>query len=188
MFVIGLILLVLAAIVAVVGVVTNIGSAAVMTGGFTIFGFPVGGHTGWLFLFGVIVGAVGLFGLGMMVRSVAWHRSRRRELKGTRREAKDLRKREEKLSSELEKERAERERLEAASGPGTGSRGGERADTRTDEVPTDTGRTDTGRAGTEAGATGEDRSAAAGPPQQRTASEQAPGLRERLGFGHRTKK
>jgi uncharacterized membrane protein len=174
MFVIGLILLVLAAIVAVIGVVTNLGSAAAMTGGFTIFGFPVGGYTGWLFLFGVVVGAIGLLGLGIMVRSLGRHRARRREFRDTRREAREHRQREEKLAGELEKERAERARLEAASGTAgadTGHRTGEAAETRADTTGADT-----------------DRPAPAGPPRQRTEDEHAAGLRERLGFGHRTKK
>ena len=142
----------------------------------------MGGYTGWLFLFGLIVGAIGLIGVGLMLRGMARHRTHRRELKGHRREAQDLRKREEELSSQLEKERAERARLEAAAGTDTRQRTGEVPEHGTQAGTTDTGG---GTRGTETGGAAEPGSAAA-PPRQRAGDEHA-GLRERLGFGPRKK-
>jgi hypothetical protein len=61
--ILGLIVLVAAVVVAVVGVLGN-GAAH----GFAVFGYHVTGSTGTLFLCGVVVGAVGLFGH----RSAPW--------------------------------------------------------------------------------------------------------------------
>ena len=68
MFIIlGLVLLVAAVVVGVTGVVTNHGSAHVLTHRFAIFGYHVNGSTGRLFLYGLIVGAVGVLGLGLLL-------------------------------------------------------------------------------------------------------------------------
>jgi len=109
MIILGFLLLVIAAIVALVGILTNLGTPSELTTGFNIFGIPFSGRTGELFLFGVVVGAVGMLGLGMLLRGLGRRRAERRE-------AKELKKRHTKLSEELERERAAR-----AEGAGTGT-------------------------------------------------------------------
>ncbi|MEU7602558.1 hypothetical protein [Streptomyces sp. NPDC041003] len=66
LFILGLVLLIAALVVGVAGVVTN-GSAHELTGGFSVFGYEVTGSTGTLFLYGIIVGAVALLGLGLLL-------------------------------------------------------------------------------------------------------------------------
>ncbi|NKZ71574.1 hypothetical protein GTA09_18450 [Rhodococcus hoagii] len=58
--IIGLILLIAAIVIAVSGVLTNGGSEHAITDDFSILGYHVTGSTGTLFLFGVVVGAVGV--------------------------------------------------------------------------------------------------------------------------------
>jgi hypothetical protein len=65
--IIGLIILVAAVVVGVAGVLTNHGSAHVVTHRFAVFGFHMNGSTGRLFLYGIIVGAVAVFGLSMLL-------------------------------------------------------------------------------------------------------------------------
>ncbi|MFD7779062.1 hypothetical protein [Streptomyces sp. NPDC059753] len=65
--ILGLILLVLAAIVAVAGIVSNVGSGHEFTYAFAVFGHQMTGFTGMFFLYGMIVGAVAMLGLGLMV-------------------------------------------------------------------------------------------------------------------------
>lgn len=156
MYVLGLLLLLAALVVGLVGVLTNLGGQ-----GFTIFGFPVGGASGWLFLFGIVVGAVGMLGLAMIRGAAVRGRRSRRELKRTRREAESLRK---------EHER----RHEQVTRPEEPTRGREApaAETRTGEARAGearAGETPTGEAG------GRDI------PQQRGAAHR-PSFRERLGF------
>ena len=68
MFIIlGLIILVAAVVVGVAGVLTNHGSAHVLTHRFGVFGYHVTGSTGRLFLYGIIVGAVAMFGLSLLL-------------------------------------------------------------------------------------------------------------------------
>ena len=76
LIVVGLILLVAALVVGVAGVLANAGSAHALTGGFAVFGYHVTGSTGTLFLFGIVVGAIGVFGLSLLLTG-ARHTSRR---------------------------------------------------------------------------------------------------------------
>jgi len=70
MFIIlGLIILVGAIVVGVAGVLTNHGSGHVLTHQFTVFGYHLNGSTGRLFLYGIVVGAAALFGLGLLLTS-----------------------------------------------------------------------------------------------------------------------
>jgi membrane protein implicated in regulation of membrane protease activity len=108
MMVIGLFLLVIALVVGLVGVLTNLGAGAAMTGGFSIFGLPVDGSTGQLFLFGIIVGAIGMLGVGMVFGALGRRQAARRELRDSRREAAELRKQHDQLARDLESERAQR--------------------------------------------------------------------------------
>ena len=65
--ILGLFLLVAAAIAGVAGVLGNAGAGHALTGGFSVFGYHVTGSTGTLFLFGIVVGAVAAFGLSMLL-------------------------------------------------------------------------------------------------------------------------
>ena len=65
--IVGLVILVAAVIVGVAGVLGNGGSAHALTHGFAVFGYHVTGSTGTLFLYGIVVGAVALFGLGLLL-------------------------------------------------------------------------------------------------------------------------
>ena len=74
--ILGLILLIAAVVVIVAGVLTNGGHAHVLTHGFSVLGYHVTGSTGTLFLYGVVAGAVVLFGLSLLL--VAARRTSRR--------------------------------------------------------------------------------------------------------------
>jgi hypothetical protein len=88
--ILGLIILIGAVIVGVAGVLANGGSTHELTHGFSVFGYHVTGSTGTLFLYGIVVGALALFGLSLLLAGVR-HTSRRgratrRELQQSRRE------------------------------------------------------------------------------------------------------
>lgn len=87
--IIGLVVLLAAVIVGVTGVFANGGSTHALTDNFAVFGYHVTGSTGVLFLYGIVVGAIGLAGLSLLLAG-ARHTARRgasarRELKATRR-------------------------------------------------------------------------------------------------------
>jgi hypothetical protein len=65
--VIGLVILVAAVIAGVAGVLGNGGSGHALTHPFAVFGYHVTGSTGTLFLYGIVVGAVALFGLSVLL-------------------------------------------------------------------------------------------------------------------------
>jgi uncharacterized membrane protein YciS (DUF1049 family) len=67
LIVVGLILLIAAVVVGVAGVLANVGSAHALTHTFAVFGYHVTGSTGTLFLYGIVVGAVALFGLSVLL-------------------------------------------------------------------------------------------------------------------------
>ena len=67
MIVIGLILLIAAVIVGVVGLMANGGDADTLTSNFSVFGYQVTGTTGTVFLYGIVVGVVGMFGLSLLL-------------------------------------------------------------------------------------------------------------------------
>lgn len=87
---VGLVLLLAAVVAGVLGVLTNGGGAHVMSGDFSVLGYHVTGSTGTLFLYGIVVGAVGLLGLSLLLagvgRSARRGRVARRELKESRRD------------------------------------------------------------------------------------------------------
>jgi hypothetical protein len=70
--IVGSIVLLVAGIVAIVGVLSNAGAAHPLTENISVLGYHLTGSTGTLFLFGIMVGAVGLLAL-----SVLWARARR---------------------------------------------------------------------------------------------------------------
>jgi hypothetical protein len=90
LLVVGLILLIAAVVVGVAGVLANAGSGHVLTDGFAVFGYHVTGSTGTLFLYGIVVGAIAIFGLSVLLagarRTSRRGREARRGLKQSRRE------------------------------------------------------------------------------------------------------
>jgi len=65
--IIGLIILVAAVVAGLAGVLSNSGSGHPLTHHFAVFGYHVTGSTGTLFLYGIVVGAVGLLGLSLLL-------------------------------------------------------------------------------------------------------------------------
>lgn len=65
--ILGLVILVAAVVVGLAGVLTNGGSAHALTHNFTVLGYHVTGSAGKLFLYGIVIGAVGLFGLSLLL-------------------------------------------------------------------------------------------------------------------------
>ena len=88
--ILGLVILVAAVIVGVGGVLGNGGSGHALSHGFALFGYHVTGSTGTLFLYGIVVGAVALFGLSLLLagarRTSLRGRAARRGLKQSRHE------------------------------------------------------------------------------------------------------
>jgi hypothetical protein len=88
--ILGLVILVAAVIVGVGGVLGNGGSGHALSHGFALFDYHVTGSTGTLFLYGIVVGAVALFGLSLLLagarRTSLRSRAARRGLKQSRRE------------------------------------------------------------------------------------------------------
>jgi uncharacterized membrane protein len=106
--IIGLVVLIVAAAVVVIGVLSNGGSSHAL-GNFGIFGLHMNnGSTGKLFLYGTLVGVIGMLGLtllwGAFTRRLA-SGGMRRELKNTKRETENLRNDRDRLNKELEIER-----------------------------------------------------------------------------------
>jgi hypothetical protein len=121
--ILGLLALIAAAALAVVGVATNSGSAHPLGDSFTIAGLHLSGlSTGQLFLYGIVVGAVGMLGLSMLLGGFsrrAASRGSRRELKGSRRETTAARLERDRLTRQLDDEHTERPRPDTPSGVGT---------------------------------------------------------------------
>lgn len=65
--ILGLIVLLLAVIVALMGVLGNTGPTHPLTENFSVFGYHVTGSTGALFLFGIVIGAVAMLGLSVLL-------------------------------------------------------------------------------------------------------------------------
>lgn len=89
MIILGLVILVAAVVIGVVGVLSNSGSAHEFTGGFSVFGVDVTGSTGTLFLCGIVDGAAALLGLSLVLtgtRRTTRRRTAHRGLKQSRRE------------------------------------------------------------------------------------------------------
>jgi len=65
--ILGLVILVAAVAAGVAGVLANSGHAHALTHGFAVFGYHVTGSTGTLFLYGIVIGAIGLAGLSLLL-------------------------------------------------------------------------------------------------------------------------
>jgi hypothetical protein len=87
---IGLVILIAAVVAGVAGVLSNSGSGHLLTGHFAVFGYHVTGSDGTLFLSGIVVGALGVFGLSLLLagarRTSRRGRQARRGLTQSRRE------------------------------------------------------------------------------------------------------
>jgi hypothetical protein len=86
----GLVVLLVALIVGLMGGLTNAGPAHPLTENFAVFGDHVTGSTGTLFLFGIVVGAVAMLGLSVLLggarRTAGRGRDARHDLKRSQRE------------------------------------------------------------------------------------------------------
>jgi len=117
--IIGLLILIAAAGVAVAGVAANSGTTHPLGDAFVIFGQSVTGlSVGQLFLGGIIVGVVGMLALAMLLgtfnRRLA-SRGSQRALKGSRSESAALRLDRERLTQQLDDERTQRSRVDPPS-------------------------------------------------------------------------
>src|ERR1039457_2590394 len=65
--IIGLVILIAAVVAGAAGVLSNSGSGHPLTHPFAILGYHVTGSTGTLFLYGIVVGALALFGLSLLL-------------------------------------------------------------------------------------------------------------------------
>ena len=88
--IIGLVILIAAVAAGLAGVLSNSGSGHPLTHPFAVFGYHVTGSTGTLFLYGIVVGALGLLGLSLLLagarRTSRRGRQARRGLAQSRRE------------------------------------------------------------------------------------------------------
>ncbi|GAB2532178.1 hypothetical protein [Nocardia heshunensis] len=88
--IIGLVILIAAVVVGLAGVLANGGSTHALTDNFAVFGYHVTGSTGLLFLYGIVVGGIGLAGLFILLAGARATARRgagaRRELEASRRE------------------------------------------------------------------------------------------------------
>jgi Sec-independent protein translocase protein TatA len=109
--ILGLIIVVAAAIVGVAGVLGNGGSAHALTHGFSVLGYHVTGSTGTLFLYGIVLGAVTVAGLGLLLagarRTSRRGRAARRGLRQSRRETAAVTRERDDLIDQREATRAE---------------------------------------------------------------------------------
>jgi hypothetical protein len=116
MIALGLLLLVIAAVVAVVGIFSNLGSSHQLGRTVDLLGYHLHGSTGKLLLVGVIIGAVGMLGLNMLLAGIGrgFKRtlSQRKERKSEVNETKSVVHDRDQLASELEREHAARLRAE----------------------------------------------------------------------------
>lgn len=108
MVIVGLLILLSAVAVGLFGVFANSGSEHLLGQDFSVLGLHLTGlTTGQLFLFGIIVGVVGMLGLsllgGVFNKRLASRRARR-ELKGSQKESQSLRTDRDRLTQQLEDE------------------------------------------------------------------------------------
>ena len=89
--IVGLVVLLFAVIIGVIGVLNNAGAAHPLSENFSVAGYHVTGSTGTLFLFGIVIGALAMLGLSMLLagahRTAGRGRDARRELQRSQHEA-----------------------------------------------------------------------------------------------------
>jgi hypothetical protein len=119
--VLGLIILVAAVVVGVAGVLSNSGGGHALTHGFAVFGYHVTGSTGTLFLYGLVVGAIGLLGLSLLLAGARRTSRRggeaRRGLRQSRRETAAVSRDRDDLAGQRDAARAETRASQAAPPP-----------------------------------------------------------------------
>jgi hypothetical protein len=120
--VLGVVILVAAVVVGVAGVLSNGGSSHALTHGFAVFGYHVTGSTGTLFLDGLVVGAVAMFGLSLLLaalgRTSRRGRAARRNLRESRYETAAVRQDRNDLIYQRQSYRAETASVAANGSPG----------------------------------------------------------------------
>ena len=88
--ILGLIVVVAVVVIGVAGVLVNHGSGHALVDPFAVFGYHVTGSTGTLFLYGIVVGAIGVAGLSLLLagasRTSRRGRAARRGLRQSRQE------------------------------------------------------------------------------------------------------
>jgi hypothetical protein len=108
--IIGLVILIAAVVAGVAGILSNSGGGHSLTHHFAVFGYHVTGSTGTLFLYGIVVGALGLFGLSLLLagarRTSRRGREARRGLNRSRRETATVRQDRDDLLDQRETARA----------------------------------------------------------------------------------
>jgi uncharacterized membrane protein YciS (DUF1049 family) len=116
----GLVVLVAAVVVGVGGVLANGGDGHALSGNFALFGYHVTGSTGTLFLYGIVIGAVGLCGLSLLLtgarRTARRGRTARRDLKQSRHETAVVSSERDDLAEQQQREAANAD-APVASGP-----------------------------------------------------------------------
>jgi hypothetical protein len=126
--IVGLVVLLVAVFVGVVGVLNNAGAAHPLSENFSVLGYHITGSTGTLFLFGIVVGAVAMLGLCVLLagaqRTAGRGRDTRQELKRSQRETAFL--------NQERDQRLEHQKVGAATGSTVHSEG---ATTRRGRVP-----------------------------------------------------
>ena len=125
----GLIIVVAAVVVGAAGVLGNDGGAHGVAHGFSVLGYHVNG-SGTVFLYGIAVGAAGLFGLWLLLagarRTARRGRDARRGLRQSRRETAAVSKDRDDLIGQRDTARADT--ASALASPAPGSRSGPSAD------------------------------------------------------------
>ncbi|MGB7981392.1 MAG: hypothetical protein WCF36_11445 [Candidatus Nanopelagicales bacterium] len=118
MVIVGLLILLAAIGVGLSGVLANSGSEHLLGQDFSVLGLQLSGlTTGQLFLYGIIIGVVGMLGLSLLLgvfnRRLASRRSRR-ALKGSQKESQALRTDRDRLTQQLDDEHTEQARAESS--------------------------------------------------------------------------
>ena len=89
--IVGLLVLLVAVIVAITGVLANAGPAHPLIGNFSVLGYHVTGSTGTLFVVGIVIGALAMLGLSVLLagarRTAGRGRDARLELRRSQRES-----------------------------------------------------------------------------------------------------
>jgi len=111
--IVGLIVLLIAAIVGFTGVLANAGPAHPLTENFSVLGYHVTGSTGTLFLVGIVVGVAAMLGLSVLLagarRTASRGRDTRDQLAKSQRETAFL--------NQERDQRVEQQPISATSGP-----------------------------------------------------------------------